>query len=449
MRVIVVGAGEVGSNTAESLAEDHEVVVIDLDGDRVESLEYSLDVLAIQGDGTDLDVLEEAGVGDADLVIASTSSDEANIVTCGTVKTLSDAFTIARVKKPALLRTWERSKGAFGVDFMVSVDLLTARDIVRIAGLPGAQDVDTFADGTVSMAQFSIGPDSPVANQTVREADRYDSLTFAALLRDDDVEIPSGETRIEPGDELVVIGSDGSCRQFAAELSPRLAENGDDVVVVGGGSVGYQVARLLGEQGRSSRLIESRPERAREIAESLPDTVVLEHDATDIAFLEREHVGDADFVISTCDSDERNLLVSLLAKRLGASRTVAVVETSGYVDLFETVGVDVAVNPREVTAEEITRFTRAERAENVAIIASDRAEVLEIEVDGDSVLAGRRIRESMADLPEGVVVGAITRIGETGHPELITPRGETVIEVGDHVVVFVDSELLDAVAPEL
>ncbi|NHN47383.1 Trk system potassium transporter TrkA [Halostella sp. JP-L12] len=445
MRVIVIGAGEVGSNIAESLAPEHEVVVIDIDGERVESLTYDLDVLALEGDGTSLGTLKEARVKDADMLIASTDNDETNVVACSTAKTISDAFTIARVKKTSLLETWEGSRGAFGVDFMVSVNLLTARAIVSIAGLPGAQDVDTFAGGAVRMAEFEIVEGSPVADQTVQEADRFESLTFAAILRDGEVTIPRGDTVIVEGDQVVVIGSPESVRAFAGELMPDPdVDEAAEVVIVGGGGIGYQTARLFEERGMRPRLIEHDPDRARQLAEELPKTVVLESDATDLEFLSREHVDEADFVVAALDSDEKNLLVSLLAKRVGADRTVAVVETADYVDLFETVGVDVAVNPREVTAEEITRFTREDRTENVALIEDDRAEVLEIEVDGDSVLADATIEESAAEFPEGVVVGAITRRGE-----LITPRGDTVVEVGDHVVLFVDTDVLDEVSPLL
>jgi trk system potassium uptake protein TrkA len=444
---IIVGAGEVGSNIAASLADQHEVVVIDLDEDRVDQLTYSLDVLALEGDGTDIDVLREAGIDEADILIASTNSDEANIVTCGTARTVSDAFTVARVRKTSLLRTWQGAEGAFGVDYMVSVDLLTAHTVVQIAGLPGTRDVDTFADGAVRMAEFEITEQSPVAGQTVREADRYDPLTFAALFRDGNVTIPKGDTVIEADDRLVVIGSVASARQFANELAPQKALGTDaDVVVIGGGEIGYHVARLLGEQGYSPQLIESDPERAREIAEELPETVVLNHDPTDLAFLEREHVGQADVVVTALEGDERNLLITLLADRIGADRTIAIVETGEYVDLFEAVGVGAAVNPRKVTAEEITRFTRAKQTENVAIIESDRAEVLEIEIDEDSILAGRPIQESIAALPDGIVVGAITR-GEKR--TLVTPRGSTTIEVGDFVVLFVDTTILDEVEMKL
>lgn len=438
MRVVVVGAGEVGSNIAASLADTHEVVVIDRDRDRVESLTYSLDVLAIEGDGANVGTLRDATIADADLLIASTDDDETNIVTCGTAETLGDAFAISRVKNTQYLDTWRGApEGAFGVDFMVCTVLLAAQSIVRVIGLPAAQDVDSFADGAVRMAQFEVPTDSPVAGQTVQEADRFEALTFAAIVRDDDIVVPRGETGIESGDDLVVIGRPKSVRQFGAAISP---ESGGprDIVIVGGSEVGYHTARLLEEREFHPRLVERDPERARYLAEHLPDTTVLESDATDRQFLERENVGEADVVVAALENDEQNLLASLLAKRVGADRTVAVTEAGEYVELFETVGVDVAINPREETAEEITRFTREQRAENVAIIQGDRAEVLEIEIDSDSVLVERPIRESIRDLPDGVVIGAITRDGA-----YIIPRGDTVIEEDDHVIVFVRGGAVD------
>ncbi|MBX0325698.1 Trk system potassium transporter TrkA [Halomicroarcula sp. F13] len=437
MYVVIVGAGEVGSAIAESLADTHEVAVIDIDGDRVEELVYDVDVLGVEGDGADLSTLEDANVERADILIASTDDDETNIVTCGTAMTMTDTFTISRVKSAKFLRTWEQSTRAFGVDHMVATNLLTAEAITRVVGLPAAQDVETFADGLVQMAEFEIAETSPVADQTVQEADRYESLTFAAILRDDDVVIPRGGTVLEPGDDVIVIGSQESVHTFAHEIAPDV-DGARNVLVVGGSDVGYHTARLLQERGLKPRLVEQDHDRARELAEELDGTTVLESDATDREFLEREHVADVDIVVAALDNDEKNLLASLLAKRLGANRAVAVVDSGAYVPLFEAVGVDVAVNPREATAEEITRFTREHQAENVAIIESDRAEVLEIEVGPESVLADRPIRDSVGDLPDGVVIGAITRDGG-----LVIPRGDTVIQQGDHVVLFVAAESLD------
>ncbi len=445
MKVIIIGAGQVGESIAADLADSHDVIVIERRKERADELAYAHDVMTLTGDGTETETLERAGIDDAEMVIASTDDDETNIVSCSTAAALGDAFTIARIKHTKYLDTWTRSERAFGIDDMVCTNLLTAESIVRVVGLPAAVDVDPFAGGRVQMAEFEISDSCPVANQTVMEADEYDSLTFAALIRDGDVVIPKGSTEILPGDRVVVIGSSDSVTTFSDALSPEHTPGGDDeVAIVGGTEIGYHVARLLGERGFSPRLIEQDPERARQIAEELPQTTVMESDATDIEFLEREHIGDADIVVAALASDEKNLLVSLLAKRLGTDRTVATIDTPSYVELFEAVGVDVAINPRVVVAEEITQLTQSGVAENVALIETDKAEVIEIEVDDSSVLANRPIRESAADLPDGVVIGAITR-----NREFVTPRGDTEIYPGDHVVVFVDAAAIDETTQKL
>ena len=440
MRVIIVGAGEVGRSIAKDLERTHDVVVIEQDEDLVEDLTYSLDAMVIQGDGTDRDALIEAGIERAELLIASTDVDETNIVTCGTAKTTGDVFTIARVKQHKLLTTWQGSNGAYGVDFMVSSDLLTAEAIFRISGFPGAHDVNTFIGGLVRMAEFEIDPESPIANQTVQEADRYDSLTFAALFRDDELIIPRGDTVIKPADRVVVIGSSSSVKHFANDIVVPSDDEIDEVVIIGGSEIGYQTARVFEDHGYHPDLIEKDPERARALAEELPNTSVWESDATDVGFLEREHVDEADIVIAALDSDEQNLLASMLARKIGVERTVAVIETVEYADLFETVGVDVAISPREETAEEIIRFTRADQTEKIAMLEHDLAEVLEIEIDEGSALAGREIADAMADLPDCVVIGAISRGGE-----LVIPRGRTEVKPGDHVVLFTETRLLDEV----
>jgi trk system potassium uptake protein TrkA len=432
VRVIIIGAGQVGESIAADLDETHEVVVVEQDPQRVEELNYSLDVLAVQGDGTSVETLEDAGVEDAGMVIASTDDDETNIVACSTVKAVSNAFTIARVKSTEYLRTWRRSGEAFGIDFMVCTYLLAAEAIVRVIGLPAARDVDPFVGGEVQMAEFELSEVSTMVDQTVAEADRYDSLTFVALIRNGDVEIPRGETRICEGDRIVVIGKPQSVQEFSRQVAPEESiGTAEEVVIVGGSEIGYHVARLLDRRGIDSRLIERDADRARKLAEELPNTVVMQSDATDMAFLEREHIGDADVLVTALDNDEKNLLVSLLGKRLGVERSVAVIDNMEFVSLFEAVGIDVGVNPREVVAEEITRFTREGGAENIALIENGEAEVLEVEVDDASVLVDAPIKETIHELPEGVVIGAVTRNGE-----YVVPRGDTVILPGDHVVLF-------------
>ena len=440
MHVVVVGAGEVGTSIAGNLAADHNVVVIDIDPDRADQLKYELDVMTLAGDGASLATLEDAGIDDADMFIASTDDDRTNLVACETAKTIADPFTIARTKNVGYLRTWEVTESAFGVDFMVSSDLLSAENIVDVVGLPAAIDVDPFAGGIVQMAEFEIEPTSPVTGQTIADADRFESLTFAGLFRDDKIVLPRGDTVIEAGDRAVVIGSPESVQAFANDLAPETTpDEADEIVIIGGSEIGYQTARLLEERGLSPRLIEQDPDRARWLAEELPGTLVMEHDATDTDFLAREHVDEADIVVAALDSDERNLLVSVLAKRIGTDRVVAVVDNGEYVTLFEEIGIDVAINPRQVTAEEIIRFTYGGIAENVAVLEDDRAEVLEIQLTDASDLVGRSIEAIVAGIDADLVFGAITR-----NQELIAPRGDTELLAGDHVIVFLESSFVEA-----
>lgn len=439
MHVVIIGAGEVGTSIAATLSNDHDVVVVEQDEDRAEQLKYELDVLSIAGDGTTAQTQEEASVEKADMFIACTDDDRANLVACGTAKTIGEPFTIARTKSMDYLRTWERTRTAFGVDYLVCSNLLTAENIVRVIGLPAAIDVDPFVGGEIHMAEFEITPDSPVTGQTVAEADRFDSLTFAGLFRDGAMLVPDGSTVIQGGDRAVVIGSPKSVHDFAMDLQPaKTPDEADDIVIAGGTEIGYHTARLLEDRGLKPRLIEADGERARTLAEDLPNSVVMEHDATDTDFLTREHVDEADVLVSAMPSDERNLLVAVLAKRLGVGRVMAIVDNTEYVALFEEIGIDVAVNPREITAEEITRFSFESAAENLSVLENDQAEVLEFEIGPESGFVDRSIQDIDADLGGRFVVGAIVR-----DHEYVIPRGDTVFEPGDSVVIFVESSFAD------
>jgi trk system potassium uptake protein TrkA len=445
MRVVIIGAGQVGTSIAANLAADHDVVVIESDAESAEQLQFELDVLSIHGDGTSLAIQEAAEVGEADMLIASTDDDRTNLVACGTAKTLGDPFTIARTKSVEYLRTWERKQGAFGADFVVCSDLLTAENIVHVIGLPAAIDLDPFAGGLVHMAEFEIEEGSHIAGQTVAEADQFDSLTFAGVFRDGNVVIPSGATRIEVGDRTVVIGSPESVQAFAMDVAPgETPDDADDIVIAGGTQIGYHTARLLEERGFNPRLLEGDEDRARELAEDLPKTVVMNHDATDTDFLTRENIDKADVLVAAMHSDERNLLTSILAGRLGVSRVIATVNNTEYVELFEEIGIDVAINPRDVTSEEITRFSFENVAENLAVLENDQAEVLELEITADNGIVGKTLEELDSELDGQFVVGAITR-GNS----FVTPRGDTALKAGDHVVVFVETEFADDLMGQL
>lgn len=439
MRVVIIGAGEVGTSIAANLSDGHDVVIVDIDGSRVESLQYELDVLAIEGDGTSLDTLEQAGLAEADLCIACTDDDQVNLVVCGTAKAIDDPFTIARTKSVEFLRTWERNNEAFGADFIVCSDLLSAETIVRVIGLPGAVDVDTFVGGLVHMAELEIPEESFITGQTIEKADRFDSLTFAGLFRDDRLVLPTGETVISPADRAVVIGSPESIQAFAADLNPSATpDEDDDIVIIGDSEIGYHTARLLEDRSLEPRFVAQDHERARFLSEALPNTHVFDHDPTDTEFLQREHVDKAKTVVVAMESDERCLLVSVLLKRIGVERVIAVVDDVEYVTLFEEIGIDAAINPRNVTAEEINRFSFARAAENMAVLENDRAEVLEVEIAAESDLIDTPLQDLVADIDGRFVVGALVR-GRS----LVPPRGSTELKPGDHVVFFVETEYAD------
>jgi len=439
MRVVIIGAGEVGTSIAASLSDDHNVVIVDIDESRIETLQYELDILAIEGDGTSLDTLEQAGLQDADLCIACTDDDQVNLVVCGTAKAIDDPFTIARTKSVEFLRTWERNHEAFGADFIVCSDLLSAETVVRVIGLPGAVDVDTFVGGLVHMAELEIPEESPVTGQSVAKADRFDSLTFAGIFRDDTLMLPTGDTVISPEDRAVVIGSPESIQAFAADLNPSATPDEDeDIVIIGDSEIGYHTANLLEDRSFKPRLVTQDHGRARVLSEELPQTHVMEHDPTDTDFLTREHVDKANTVVVAMDSDERCLLVSVLLKRIGVDRVIAVVDDVEYVTLFEEIGIDAAINPRNVTAEEINRFSFTQAAENMAVLENDRAEVLEVEITPESGLIDTPLQDLVADIDGRFVVGALVR-GRS----LVPPRGETELKPGDHVVFFVETAYAD------
>lgn len=435
MKIVILGASEVGQVIARNLASSHDVTVIDPDPDRLDDLVYSVDVLPIEGDPTDRAVLMEADIDDAEILVGCCDRDEKTLVACETADTITDTFTVANVQRRNILNTWEHSDNAFGVNLMVCTDLLTAQTIFRLAGLPAAHDFDSFASGLIRMAEFEITDESPVANQTVKDSDQFESLTYAGIFREGEFFIPRGQDKIKPGDRLIVVGSPQSVQTFSSQFQTD-REEAREIVIAGGGHLGEQVAELFQNQQFQTRLIERDPDRARRLAEDLPDTLVLQEDATKKSFLLQENIDECDLFVTTLDSEERNLLAALLAKKIGVERTVVVSANEEHAEVIEDVGIDIAINPREETIEEVLRYTRPGQTEKVSMVEHDRAELIELRVDSSNQFANETILDTFSSL-SGVVVGAITRSGT-----VITPRGDTVLKPGDHVVFLVDTETL-------
>ena len=437
MRVFVIGAGQVGSTIVEALHDEHDITVIDLDPSRLEPLAYRYDVATVEGNGSSRRALADAGVGDADLVIACTSRDEANLV-AGTFARLEAprATTVLRTSNVEYIELWRQ--GQLDVDFVVSSEQETAHAISRTIGVPAARQTDVFAEGQVQIVEFDVGPGASreIVGRPLREARVPDESKVAGLVRGETVMLPGGDAVIEVGDRVVVIGSPRAAQAWSELLAPGGARV-EDVVVYGAGRVGTAIARQLLEQGIGVRLVEPSRERAREIAEHLPDARVYNATGLDPDFIERERIGFSQAAIFAMREDAKNHYAATLAKVHGVPFTIAIVHDAVSRQVYEASGIDVTVNPRQVTAEEIVRFAHDPRTQQVAMLEGDRFEVLDITTRPDSEYVGKKFR----DMPiRGALIGAIVRGGDA-----IFPRGDDVLLAGDRVILFTEASRVPTV----
>jgi trk system potassium uptake protein TrkA len=430
MKIIVLGAGHVGRTVVQALHEQHDIAVIALDQRSLDALGDRFDVRTVQGDGTSRRVVVKAGAENADLLIACSPREEANLVCAILVKRLSGAKTVLRSTSMELLEAWR--EGELDVDFMVSPELETANAVAGVVGLPAACRTDVFADGRVQIVEFDVPRD--VAGHTLvgvplRDADVPRDSKVAAIVRDGSMIMPRGGESLEPGDRIVVIASPASARAWNERLTSRRRAL-EDVFIFGAGRMGTTIARVLLERGLRVRILDERADRAHDVAEELPDARVFHASAFDGGFLERQRVDEAAAVFCMAD-DARNLFGAVLAKVHGLQLAITLVHDPAAADVYSQAGVDVTINPREVTAEELVRFAHDPRIQQIAMLEGDRFEILDITVREGSELAHKAFR----DLPEtGSVIGAVIRDGQ-----VLFPHASDVLEAGDRVIVFVES----------
>ena len=422
----------------EALHEDHQVTVIDLDAARLQSISYRYDVRTVKGNGATRRVLQEAGIDRAALMIACTSRDEINLVAATLAKKLSDTQTIVRTSNPEYLEAWQERQ--IEVDFMVSSELETARAVSQTIGVPAAKQTDVFAEGQVQIVEFDVPRDRPPGSTSeayerlvgvpLKEATIPVDSKVASIIRSDRVIVPRGDESILPGDRIIVIGSPDAAREWG-RIMARGEQILDDVVVFGAGATGVEIARVLLDQRIRVRLVESREERAREVAEELPAARVYCATGVDTDFLERERIGQANAAVFAMREDSKNLYAAMLLKVHGIDFTIGIVHEPVSVEVFERAGIDVAVNPRSVTAEEIVRFAHDPRIRQLAMLEGDRFEILDITVRETSKL----VRTPFKSLPmTGSLIGAIVR-----DATVIFPHGEDQLEPGDRAIIFTES----------
>jgi trk system potassium uptake protein TrkA len=442
MQVIILGAGQVGFNIARYLAgESADITVIDQSRELVEKISETLDVKGIVGFASHPDVLEQAGAENADMVIAVTYADEVNMVACQICHSIFGVPTkIARVRDHSYLDPmWSDlfSRDHLPIDVIISPEIEVARAIERRLQVPGAYDVHPLADGKVSMIGVHCTVDTPILETPLRELTALFPelhITVVGIWRDGQGMVPSPEDVLLAGDDVYFVAETSHLARAMATFGHE-EKQARRVIIVGGGNIGLNLARAVEKNHPrvSVRLIELNKERAELVAQSLERTVVIHGDALDTEILEEANANQAETVVAVSNDDEVNILTSLLAKRYGCKRAVTLINKLSYAPLMGTLGIDTVVSPRAITVSTILQHVRRGRIRSVHSIPEGFGEVIEAEALETSSLVGVTIRD--ADLPDGVLVGAIVR-GD----EVIIPRGDTVVRANDLVVIFAATE---------
>ena len=447
MKIVILGAGQVGSTAAHHLSreEANEVTVVDLNEDILRNLQDRLDIRTVAGNASYPTVLEAAGAAEADIIVALTSSDEVNMMACEVAYTLYRTPTkIARIRSSEYTSRPELfSDNALSVDVFISPEQLVTEYVERLIKYPGALQVLDFADGKVQLVGVRALRSGQLVGRCLRELPEHLKRADArvvAIYRGGRSVPPRGDTIIEEGDEVFFLAARNDIRRVMSEMRKQ-----DDpvrrVVIAGGGNIGFRLAKTL-EKSSQVKLIERDVRRARRVSELLENTIVLNGDAADEELLIEENIDSADVFAALTNSEEANILSSMLAKRLGAHKVMALINKPSYADLIESGSIDIAISPQTITIGSLLAYVRRGDVVRVHALRRGAAEALEAVVHGDegnSRVVGKTVEQ--VTLPEGTSIGAIVR-GE----EVIMAHHDTVIRSDDHIILFLsDRRHLDAV----
>lgn len=439
MKVVICGAGQVGFNIARQLsAEGNDVTIVDQEPSRINRVASVLDVQAIVGFASHPDVLEQAGMRDADMLIAVTREDEINMVACQIAHSLFNVpLKIARIREQNYLKPeWADlfSRDHLPIDVIISPEIEVARAIARRLEVPGAFDVIPLADGKVKLIGLHCLEDCPVVNTRILQlTELFPDLhiTLVGIVRNDELIIPGGDDQMLPGDDVYFIAESTHVTRAMAGFGHEEPE-ARRIGIIGGGNVGIFLAKEIEEKhpDMHPKLIEFDRHRAELLAERLDRTVVLHGDALDLQLLDEMNVRAAEVVVAVTNNDEVNILGSLLAKRQGCPRIITIVNNETYATLVGWLGIDTVVSPRLITVSSILQHVRRGRIRGVHSIHEGAGEIIEADALETSSLVGKPLRE--VDLPDGIIIGAIVR-----DDEVIIPRGRTTVLTGDRVILFV------------
>ncbi len=438
MKIIILGAGQVGISVAENLVnEASDITVIDTDALQLEEIRHRLDLRTVQGNGAYPEILKQAGADDADMILAVTNSDEVNIAACQVANTLFHTPTkIARIRASEYLDHPELFiHGAIPIDVIISPEQILTDYIQRLIEYPSALQVLDFAGGLVRLVAVKAYYGGPLVGhelKALREHLPNIDTRVAAIYRRDRPIVPTGDTVIEADDEVFFIAARKHIRAVMSELR-KLDKPVKRVILAGGGNIGRRLAKTLEKQKYSVKLIDHNRKRAQQVAEELEKTIVLHGDAADEDLLTREGIDHTDIFCALTNDDEANILSALLAKKLGARKVLSLINRAIYVDLIQSGGdIDIAISPQQATIGSLLAHVR--RGDVVAVHSLRRgaAEAIEAIAHGDensSRVVGRMVQD--VPLPEGTTIGAIVRKNN-----VIIAHRDTKIEADDHVILF-------------
>ncbi len=447
MKVIVCGAGQVGFNIARYLAKEHnDVTIIDQRPELVRKVSDSLDVRCILGHASHPPVLEQAGAADADMIIAVTAADEVNMVACQVAHSLFNVTTtIARVRHQSYLQPfWANlfSHDHLPIDVIISPEIEVARAIVRRLQVPGAMEVIPLAGDRVRLIGVRCTEDTPLVNTPLRQLTVLFpdlNIVIVGIVRDGRAIVPTAEDQMLPGDEVMFVVDTLHIGRAMAAFGHEEPE-ARRIVIFGGGNIGQFLAQQIEAlpSGVSAKIIELDRERAEEVARNLEQTVVINGDVLDSDILEEASAGSAETVVAVTNDDETNILSALLAKRMGSKRVMALVNKTDYATLMSQLGIDVVISPRAITVSNILHHVRRGRVHAVHSLHEGFGELMEVDALETSPLVGKPLKE--IKLPQGVLVGALVRDGK-----VISPRGMTIVQANDRVVLFAAAEAVKKV----
>ena len=447
MNILILGAGQVGTTAAYSLAreESNEVTIVDRDAKILRDLQDRLDVRTVVGHAAYPDVLERAGANDADMIIALTNSDETNMVACQIAFTLFHTPTkIARIRSAEFMKRSELFRPeALPVDVRISPEQLVTEHVEQLIRHPGALQVLDFADGRVRLVAARAHKGGALLGRPLRELPQHipnAETRVVAIYRGGRSIIPDGGTVVEEGDEVFFLAGRDNIRPVLREMR-KLDDPVRRVVIAGGGSIGFRLAGVL-EQTNQVKVIERNWDRAREISERLDKAIVLHGDAADEELLLEENIDSADVFVAVTNAEEANILSAMLARRLGANKVMALINRPSYAELVETGTVDIAISPQQITLGTLLAHVRRGDVVKVHALRRGAAEAIEAVAHGDqreSKVVGRPIEQ--IQLPPGTSISALVR-----DEQVIMCHHDTVIEADDHVILFMtDRRQIDAV----